>query len=36
MAFFRLPFGYFEYRIDSRDPRQPKHRPVRPVRRAAR
>jgi hypothetical protein len=33
MAFLSTPFGHIEYRVDSRDPRQPKRRPVRPVRR---
>jgi hypothetical protein len=29
MAFFQTPFGHIEYRVDSRDPRRPKRRPVR-------
>ena len=36
MAFLSTPFGHIEYRVDSRDPRQPKHRPVRPIRRTGR
>jgi hypothetical protein len=35
MAFVSTPFGHIEYRVDSRDPRRPQRRPVRPLRKAA-
>jgi len=33
MEFFPALFGHIEYRVDSRDPRKPRRRPIRGSRR---